>query len=230
MRHRPTLLLAAVLAAGAPLAVTNARADHPVSIYREPIRDLVHDRYDRARSEPTTAPALAQRQAPTGRDSHTQQHHAPAAPPAGQTSAPAPAPPSSDHQHHHHKPGAEHGHGAPSDWKFSMPKGDARKGRAAFVKFECYACHEVKGERFPGVRQQGSIGPELSEMAGHHDAEFFAEAIVNPNVVIDESRYRGPDGTSRMPSFNELMTVQELVDLVAFLKSLAPPGAAGHKH
>ena len=228
MRHRPTLLLAAVLAAGAPLAAINARADHLGSTYGEPMRELVHDLYDRARSEPT-APAVGRRQAPPGYEQHPPEHRAQAAPPAGQTSTPAPAPSSSDRQPHHN-PGAAHGHGAPSDWKFSMPKGDAGKGRRVFVKYECYACHEVKGQRFPGVKQQGSIGPELSEMAEHHEAEFFAEAIVNPNAVIEEPKYRGPDGTSRMPSCNDLMTVQELVDLVAFLKSLGPTDAAAHKH
>ena len=100
-----------------------------------------------------------------------------------------------------------------------------------FVKLECYACHEVKGQTFPGVKDSASIGPELSEMGAHHEPEFFAEAIVNPNAVIDEPQWRAPDGTSRMPSFNDSLTVEELVDLVAFLKSLTPPAAAGdHKH
>lgn len=65
-------------------------------------------------------------------------------------------------------------------------------------------------------------------MAADHALEFFAEAIVNPNAVIDEPEGRAPDGSSRMPSFSDSMTVQELIDLAAFLKSLVPPaGAAG---
>ena len=129
-------------------------------------------------------------------------------------------------------PGAgAHDHGTPPGWKFTLPKGDPAKGRAVFVKLQCYACHEVKGQTFPGAKGAASIGPELSEMAAHHEAEFFAEAIVNPNALIDEPQWRAPDGTSRMPSFNDLLTVQELVDLVAFLKSLTPPApGGGHRH
>jgi mono/diheme cytochrome c family protein len=127
---------------------------------------------------------------------------------------------------------AGHGHGPPAGWKFVLPKGDPARGRAVFTKLECYACHEVRGQAFPGVREGATIGPELSGMAAHHDAEFFAEAIVNPGAVIDDPKWRGPDGSSKMPSFNHVMTVEELVDLVAFLKSLTPPpeGGGGHRH
>jgi len=45
--------------------------------------------------------------------------------------------------------GAHDGHGTPKGWKFAWPKGDPVKGLEAFAKFECYVCHEVKGETFP---------------------------------------------------------------------------------
>lgn len=131
------------------------------------------------------------------------------------------------------QPAAGQAHEMPKDWKFTLPKGDPAKGREVFTKLECFKCHEVKGQTFPGMREAASVGPELSGMAAHHDAEFFAEAIMNPGAVVDEPQWRGPDGTSKMPSFNESITVQELVDLVAFLKSLAPPAASTsteHKH
>lgn len=121
-------------------------------------------------------------------------------------------------------------HGTPAGWTFTLPKGDAAKGRAVFAKLECYSCHEVKGENFP--RPSGDkIGPELASMAGHHPPEFFAESIVNPSAVIDKGQgYEGPDGSSKMPSFNDSMTVQELVDLVAFIQALKPPAAAPAAH
>lgn len=139
------------------------------------------------------------------------------------------------HGHHGHRaapPSGGHDHGAREGWKFTLPKGDAANGRDVFVRLGCNACHEVKGQTFSGAPPAGDHGPELSEMAAHHEAEFFAEAIVNPNAVVDEPRWRAADGTSKMPSFNDVMTVQELVDLVTFLKSLAPPGATsgGHRH
>lgn len=106
------------------------------------------------------------------------------------------------------------------EWQFTMPKGDPAKGRAAFEKFECYSCHEVRGEKFRPPTGE-AVGPELSQMGPQHLLEYFTEAVINPSVVA-EQRYRGPDGKSKMPSFNEDMTVQELIDLSAYLASLRP--------
>jgi sulfur-oxidizing protein SoxX len=89
------------------------------------------------------------------------------------------------------------------------------------MKLECYSCHEVKGEAFPAA--SGAIGPELSMMAPLHDAEYFAEAIINPSAVIEPGKgYEAEDGTSKMPSYNDIVTVQEVIDLVAYLKALRP--------
>ena len=116
---------------------------------------------------------------------------------------------------------AEHHH--PQDWRFTLPKGDAVKGRTVFAKYECYYCHEVRGEDFPfaGV----DYGPELSQMGPLHSLEYFAESIMNPNVVAS-AQYRGADGKSTMPSYNEKMTVQELIDISAYLAALKPPATA----
>jgi mono/diheme cytochrome c family protein len=122
-------------------------------------------------------------------------------------------------------PGAHHG--TPKGWKFNWPKGDAAKGREVFQKLECYSCHEVTGEKFPAPTDRNKVGPELSVMGPMHDADYFAEAILNPGAVIEKGQgYQAADGSSKMPSFNDSMTVQELVDLVAFVKGLKPPGKA----
>ena len=122
-------------------------------------------------------------------------------------------------------------HGTPKDWKFTWPKGDPAKGRAVFVKLECYSCHEVRGEKFPAPTEKGKVGPELSAMGPLHETDYFAEAVINPSAVIEKGKgYQAPDGSSKMPSLNDSMTVQEAIDLVAFLRSLKPvPGMpAGH--
>jgi mono/diheme cytochrome c family protein len=128
-------------------------------------------------------------------------------------------------------------HGTPKGWTFTLPAGDAARGREAFLRFDCHACHEVQGESFPVPTGVG-VGPELASMARHHEPEFFAEAIINPNKVV-EKPYRAADGTSRMPAYNDSMTVQEMIDLVAYLRGLRPPTPASpgvkpaeehHKH
>ncbi len=128
-------------------------------------------------------------------------------------------------------PAPEHGgHGTPEAWRFSWPAGNPPAGREVFVKLECYTCHEVKGETFPAPDpgpDPGKVGPELSAMAPLHPEEYFAEAIINPNAVVEEGKgYRAPDGKSKMPSYNDLVTVQEIMDLVAYLKGLKADGQA----
>jgi sulfur-oxidizing protein SoxX len=119
---------------------------------------------------------------------------------------------------------------APTARTIAWPPGDPARGRAAFERFECYSCHEVRGEHFPAPTEQ-AIGPELSAMGPLHDADYFVESIVNPNGVVEAGKgYRAADGSSKMPSYNDSMTVQELLDLVAFLRSLRPPPGTPTPH
>jgi len=111
----------------------------------------------------------------------------------------------------------------PKGWQFTMPKGDAAKGREAFEKFACYVCHEVRGEKFPAAAPGSVLGPELSQMGPLHPLEYFTESIVNPSAHAPK-KYRGPDGKSTMPAANDRMTVQELIDVSTYLASLKPKG------
>jgi len=111
----------------------------------------------------------------------------------------------------------------PQGWRFTMPKGDATKGRAAFEKFACYVCHEVRGEKFPAAAPGNVLGPELSQMGPLHPLEYFTESIVNPSAHAAK-KYRSPDGKSTMPTANDRMTVQELIDLSSYIASLKPKG------
>lgn len=112
--------------------------------------------------------------------------------------------------------------GVPRGWKFLLPPGDAGEGRKVFVAMECFACHEVKGEDFPGSSKiPRDAGPALTGMGPHHPPEYFAESIVNPNrVILTGPGYTGPDGRSKMPSYADTMTLKQLIDVVAYLKSL----------
>jgi len=120
---------------------------------------------------------------------------------------------------------APHVHGTPSGWTFRWPAGDAARGREVFVKLECFSCHEVRGETFPAPTDAEGVGPELSMMGPLHPPEFFAEALINPSASIEGGKgYAAADGSSKMPSYNDAVTVQEIVDLVAYLRQLRPPG------
>jgi mono/diheme cytochrome c family protein len=126
-----------------------------------------------------------------------------------------------------------HAHGGvPPGWKFLIPPGDAAEGRKVFVALECFACHEVKGESFPqSSKTPRASGPELTGMGSHHPAEYFAESIVNPNrVIVQGPGYTAPDGLSKMPSYADSMTLKQLVDVVAYVKSLSGGGMAEGHH
>ena len=119
--------------------------------------------------------------------------------------------------------------GVPRGWKFTLPSGDPAKGRQVFADLECYKCHAVKGEGFPPSGGDAkNAGPELTGMGSHHPAEYFAESILAPNaVILDGPGYTGGDGTSIMPSYADSLSVTQLLDLVAYLKSLTG-GEGGH--
>jgi mono/diheme cytochrome c family protein len=156
------------------------------------------------------------------------------------------AEPTTSGEHHGHQmmkhdggtPASKRGLVTPKGWKFALPPGSAQAGRKIFADFECFKCHEVRGEAFPAPRtDKGGVGPELAKMASMHPAEYFAEAIVNPDASVawrikhhkaEKEGYLGPDGKSKMPSYNGAMTIQQLIDVVAYLKSLPPPSK--HQH
>ena len=119
----------------------------------------------------------------------------------------------------------EDGHHHPENWQFTLPPGDIVEGRKTFVKFDCFSCHEVKGDKFP--KPQGeAVGPELSQMGAMHPLEYFAESVMHPSAEVSPKKYLAPDGTSKMPSFNEYMTVLELINLSAYMSSRRLPGMA----
>jgi len=133
--------------------------------------------------------------------------------------------------------------GVPRGWKFSIPRGDAAEGRKVFIAMECFACHDVTGEDFPqDSKRARDAGPPLTGMGSHHPPEYFAESIMNPNrVIVLGSGYTGADQLSKMPSYADTMTVRQLIDVVAYLRSLADGttthgahssggSSAGHDH
>jgi uncharacterized protein involved in high-affinity Fe2+ transport len=119
--------------------------------------------------------------------------------------------------------------GVPPGWRFTLPAGDPAAGRQAYIDLKCYACHAIKGEQFslnPG--EAATAGPDLTGMGQHHPTEYLVESLVNPSAVLIEGPgYVGGDGRSIMPA-TPAMTLAQLIDLVAYLKSQG--GDARHAH
>jgi len=114
--------------------------------------------------------------------------------------------------------------GVPPSWRFTVPPGDIDAGRRTFLDVGCASCHRVTGE--PTSATDERRGPDLTGMGSHHPAEYFAESILAPDaVLVDAPGWIGPDGRSTMPTYPDL-TLRQLADLVAYLKSLRAGGAA----
>lgn len=104
-----------------------------------------------------------------------------------------------------------------------LPVGDADRGRDAFIALECHACHRVEGKDWPSY----SATPEAAIALGGHTPRIeshgdIVTSIINPSHRLARSyqaRASSSERASPMASryLNEVMTVQQLVDLVAFL-------------
>jgi mono/diheme cytochrome c family protein len=109
-----------------------------------------------------------------------------------------------------------------SEKGFSLPQGDAARGRDAFLYMHCYECHSIDRESFPKVP---GAEPPFVELGGKvTKVKTYGElltAIINPSHKL-ASGYPADlvsnNGISRMPVYNAYMTVQELIDIVTFLQ------------
>ena len=107
---------------------------------------------------------------------------------------------------------------------FTLPEGDAQAGKENFISLRCNACHQIDGvdhipakgwESEPSITLGGQVKP--IETYGK-----LVTSIINPShrlargyplSVVQE------EGESKMANYNEVMTVSQLIDLVAFLQS-----------
>ncbi len=104
----------------------------------------------------------------------------------------------------------------------SLPKGDAQKGREAFIALKCNTCHEIKGDISLAKPTAQKPGPALGVRQSRYKERFIADSIIFPSHAIQPGfGGKNPvDQTSRMGDFSDSITVQQLSDVVSYLKSL----------
>src|SRR3990172_5172960 len=106
---------------------------------------------------------------------------------------------------------------------FELPDGDPGRGREAFVALRCSSCHEVAGleDELPRPIATPETGVELGGLGMREPSDGeLVTSIVNPSRHLypagEAERITSGSG-SRMANLNEAMTVQNLIDIVAFL-------------
>ncbi len=105
---------------------------------------------------------------------------------------------------------------------FFIPEGDAVKGRAAFERLKCATCHRVEKDAAFTPPVASKPAPKLGAKQAHYSRGWIANSIVSPShtIVWDSDGKAEDSELSRMGDFTETMTVRELIDLVAYIKSL----------
>ena len=107
---------------------------------------------------------------------------------------------------------------------FSLPEGNIDQGRTSFVELGCNTCHSVDDIE----RVAGSEGPDINVPLGGRVTAVktygdLVTSVINPSHKINR-RYAKQNittegGEFKMVVYNEIMTVQQLVDLVTYLES-----------
>ena len=115
------------------------------------------------------------------------------------------------------------GGGPKSSKGFSLPDGDKGRGKEAFVRFFCYDCHSVAGFELPEPTEPDQVvvklGGEVPRIKTYGE---LVTSIINPSHRLATGYSKSlvsDEGESKMKNYNDVMSVSELIDLVAFLQS-----------
>lgn len=110
---------------------------------------------------------------------------------------------------------------------FVLPKGDVDRGKNVFVTIGCRNCHTITGEEFPELAAPPAMSIEIGGKV--YRVKTYGElltSIVNPShslapqyrLSLDPAERKNAT-TSPMPSFNNVLTVEQLIDLSEYLHS-----------
>ena len=130
-------------------------------------------------------------------------------------------------------------YGPKSSMGFTLPDGEAGYGKVYFVEFRCIDCHTVVGMEDELLAPEGidpimnvPIGGVTTRIATYGE---LVTSIINPSHKVSEQYRLSPAmdiEQSPMRNYNGIMTVQELIDIVAFVQNqyeLAPMPATVYK-
>ena len=88
-----------------------------------------------------------------------------------------------------------------------LVQGDPKNGKQLFTQYSCSGCHSLADEKL--------TGPPLKGLATRSTGKEIRESILKPEAKVTEGY------PPSMPSFNGVVSAQDLEDLIAFLMTLA---------
>ncbi|WP_027326834.1 c-type cytochrome [Helicobacter pametensis] len=120
---------------------------------------------------------------------------------------------------------------APADYKYSDLKelqvsltGDAKKGKT-LVENNCSACHNAKTpeNELKARNAEMVMGPDLDTMGYLYAPEFLTAFLKDPlKATMLHEKLKGKEDTYQMSSIAGSLDDQEIADIVAYFKSIAP--------
>jgi hypothetical protein len=106
---------------------------------------------------------------------------------------------------------------------FRLPEnGNVERGKAAFVELKCTRCHTVAGVDLPPPTMVGLEIPLGGKVYEARTDGYLVTSIIHPSyrlAHVSRAAPADPEDPSHMPDYTGVMTVRQLVDLIAFMQS-----------
>ena len=102
------------------------------------------------------------------------------------------------------------------------------RGRQLYEKYSCIACHGAGGVGgvYNANAQTGGMINGVKFVAETYSKEDLSKRILDGVPVVPKANPNGPAPPLAMPSYRGIIGVEEMRELVDYLYSLRPPGAA----
>jgi len=115
----------------------------------------------------------------------------------------------------------------PQSRGFVLPEGDVEAGKQLFMRLHCNDCHSIGDIKWVGSKEirtpHVELGGRVTSLKSYGE---LVTSVINPSHKVarnyqDEPDAMLPGGRSKMElyQYNEVMTVEQLIDIVAFLQS-----------
>lgn len=104
-----------------------------------------------------------------------------------------------------------------------LPDGDPARGERTFASLGCFGCHVIAGEESSSKPEGLAVTVVLGGRVDHIETHGeLVTSIINPSHGFPRRYPREAileEGLSKMTNFNDAMTVEQLIDLTAYLQS-----------